>query len=336
MDHIKTHFDKYLLALAGLILAAWAIHLVGESSALPEQFTPPKEMQSGAAFVPEKKIAQFKADLENMNRHQIWEDASGSLFVSREYILQDGRLVDIMQGDEEIFPGIPNQWLKDNRLDYTDKKLLERDPDDDGYTNLEEFRAGTDPNDSNSHPAPWTKLRVVAVKKQNLNITFQTVTDESGGEVREVQINTITPEDSSDRRGVTKFYKIGDVIKISERQPSGVTVETPTPFKFVRAENKQDAYSEPDIILQNIADGKEIRLEKEKVTPSPYPRVTLKDTRNGQEQVVRVGDDFTIADSGTYKLIDATEEKAQIKNLKTEEVHVIQRETSTAAPQPHQ
>lgn len=334
MDHIKAHYDKYLLALAGLLLLGWAILLMSNSSALPEQFAPPQEMKAGAAFVPEKLIAQFKSDLESMNRHQTWEDAPGSLFVCREYILQDGRLVDIMQGDAEIFSGIPNQWLKDNRLDYTDKKLLERDPDNDGYTNLEEFLAGTNPNDPSSHPAPWTKLRIVGIKPQNLNITFQTVTDYNGDEVREVQINTITPGESSDRRGVTKFYKIGDVIKISERQPSGVMVETPTPFKFVRAQ-RQEATGDQEIFLQNTADGKEIRLEKEKVTQSPYPRVTLKDTRNSQEQVVRVGDDFTLENAGTYKLIDATAEKAHIKDLKTEEIHAIQRETSPAAPLPH-
>lgn len=334
MDHIKDHYDKYLLAAAGLALTVWALYLAGSSSSLRERFTPPPHVQNGAAFAPDAQIAQFHADFENMKKHQLWEESPGSLFVSREYILQDGRLIDIMQGDVEIFPGIPNQWLKEHNLDYTDKKLLERDPDNDGYTILEEFLAGTNPNDPASHPAPWTKLRLVAIKPEQLRITFQTVSDDSGDEVREVQINTINPGDSSNRRGVTKFYKIGEAIKIVERQPSGATVETPTPFKFVRAQMR-GTRNEPEIFLQNTADGKEILLEREKVVESPYPQATIQDTRTGQEFVIRVGDDFPLEGVGTYKLIDATEEKAQIRDLQTEETHAIPRGASTTTPLPH-
>ena len=327
MDQLKAHYEKFLLIAGGVLLAGAALYLAGEHGSLAERFTTPDIVRRGAAFEHDKRIAQLKADRAMMDKQQAWDEAPGSLFVSREYIQQDGRLIDIMQGDAEIFPGIPNKWLKQHNLDYSDRKLPERDPDGDGYTNLEEFLAQTNPKDPASHPAAWTKVRLAAIKQEQLRIKFQTVTDSEGDDIKEVQINTISPGDTSARKGVTKFYKIGESIKISERGASGGTVETETPFKFVRAQMR-GANGEPEIVLQNTADGREIRLEREKVKDSPYALVTLKDTRTGQEFQLRSGDDFELPEAGRYKLIDVTEEKAQIKDLRTEEICAIPREVA--------
>jgi hypothetical protein len=43
-------------------------------------------------------------------------------------------------------------WFKKYHLDLNDPKMLDADPDGDGFTNREEFLAGTDPLDPNSHP----------------------------------------------------------------------------------------------------------------------------------------------------------------------------------------
>ncbi len=333
MEQLKAHYEKLLLAAAGIVLAVAAVYMAGDSGSLGERFTRPNIVRTGAAFEADKKIEQFKADRVSMDKHQAWDEASGSLFVSREYVQQDGRLIDIMQGDAEIFPGIPNKWLKQHNLDYSDRSLPERDPDADGYTNLEEFRAQTNPRDPASHPAAWTKLRLIGIKQEQLRIKFQTVTDSEGDTIKEVQINTISPGDTSSRKGVTKFYKIGDSIKISERDASGATVETETPFKLVRAQMR-GPNGDPEIILQNTADGREIRLEREKVKDSPYSLVTLKDARTGQEFQLRGGDEFELPEAGRYKLIDVTEEKAQIRDLRTEEICTVPREAVVVTPAP--
>lgn len=61
--------------------------------------------------------------------------------------------------------GMPDNWEVDNELNpLIDDSAL--DPDGDGYTNLDEYLAGTDPQDSGSNPAP-TPGPPVAVPEYN-------------------------------------------------------------------------------------------------------------------------------------------------------------------------
>ena len=60
-----------------------------------------------------------------------------------------------------VHPPIPNIWWLDNRIDPGFGDSPARDPDQDGFTNLEEYDAKTDPNNSKSHPPLVAKLKFV-------------------------------------------------------------------------------------------------------------------------------------------------------------------------------
>lgn len=331
MDLLKANYDKFLLMAAGLVLGAVALFVAGDASSIGERFVQPQFLRSGAPFAPDQTIANLEKDRATMDTRTDWKEAPGSLFVSREYIVRDGRLIDILQGDEEIFPGIPNKWIQQYRLDYSDAKLPERDTDEDGFTNLEEFLAQTNPRDPASRPPAWTKLRLSGSKLEKLRFIFNAVTDSEGDTIKEVQINTIGGGDSSATSGRTMFYKIGAPVTIAERDAAGRQVNTPTPFKVLRAEMR--ANGEPAVVLQNTADGKEIALDLGKVKDSPYALATLKDTRSGQEFQLRTGEEFEMPDGGgRYKLIDVTEEKAQIRSFRTDEICAVPRETADTPP----
>jgi hypothetical protein len=79
------------------------------------------------------------------------------LFVTRE---APDKPVDLIK-DGPIHPPIPNSWWLENRLDPGYADSPSRDPDEDGFTNLEEFKAGTDPTDLKSHPPLIAKLMYV-------------------------------------------------------------------------------------------------------------------------------------------------------------------------------
>lgn len=89
----------------------------------------------------------------------------------------DGRAVDLFTGvplfiassapdvavdllkSPPIHPPIPNTWWIEHRLDPGYADSPSRDPDDEGYTNLEEFEGKTDPTDPASHPPFIAKLK---------------------------------------------------------------------------------------------------------------------------------------------------------------------------------
>jgi len=60
-----------------------------------------------------------------------------------------------------IHPPIPNRWFLDYRIDIGFADSPARDPDGDGFSNLEEFQAKTDPSDAKSHPPLIAKLSYV-------------------------------------------------------------------------------------------------------------------------------------------------------------------------------
>lgn len=66
--------------------------------------------------------------------------------------------IDLLK-DPDVHPPIKNLWWIENRLDPGFADSPDRDPDEDGFSNLEEFLAGTDPNSSESHPPLIVKLK---------------------------------------------------------------------------------------------------------------------------------------------------------------------------------
>jgi len=68
--------------------------------------------------------------------------------------------LDLMKG-EPVHPPIPNTWWVENRLDPGFADSPNRDPDSDGFSNLEEFTAKTNPNNDKSVPSLIAKLMYI-------------------------------------------------------------------------------------------------------------------------------------------------------------------------------
>ena len=79
------------------------------------------------------------------------------LFISS---LAPEKPIDLLK-DAPVHPPIPNIWWIENRLDPGFADSPNRDPDQDGFSNLEEFNAKTDPNSAKSLPSLIAKLMYV-------------------------------------------------------------------------------------------------------------------------------------------------------------------------------
>jgi hypothetical protein len=85
--------------------------------------------------------------------------------------------------------GIPNGWALQYGLDPLNPAEANEDPDGDGFSTLQEYLAGTNPNDPNSSP-----FRITAIARQGSDvlITWTTV----GGKTNVVQVSTGTANGS--------------------------------------------------------------------------------------------------------------------------------------------
>ncbi len=80
--------------------------------------------------------------------------------------------------------GIPDWWKRQYGLDIFSRTLAHTDIDGDGFTVLQEFRAGTDPTDADSHPPVDVLLRVRSLDGTRLPIRFMGRIDLGQGRVK--------------------------------------------------------------------------------------------------------------------------------------------------------
>jgi len=165
MSWFSQNYEK--AAIGGAAVAALGFVLLGWSKvgSVPNDFAAaPKGSGNSNPAVPSADLVA-KA-VASLGLSRTWNQAE-----------VDGRPVDLFTGiplflkkDEPtkafdpyksppIHPPIPNIWWIQHNLDPGFADSPGRDADDDGFTNLEEFLAKTDPNDSKSHPPLINKLK---------------------------------------------------------------------------------------------------------------------------------------------------------------------------------
>ena len=302
MDWIKSNYERAILgflALALLVcsgLAAWlAVSFSGN-------FADRKNLKAPNNTIPSldtKAIAEASALASSPSRLTSHE---GSLLTSRVYVLKDGALVDPMESDVPIHPPIKNAWIQKNGLDFSDAALKDQDPDGDGFTNLDEFNGGTDPNDPNSHPPFHTKLRLLKFVSKPFVLRFN---GDSGDNTYTINSKTL--------KARTQFLKIGEMIKGA-------------PYKVIGYEKKSTNINDMDVdvselTIQNTETGQKIALVYNKETNDPTSYGEFVFLLDGTKITVKKDDEFTLKPEPNrkFKLIDISSQEAQIQDTSTGE-----------------
>jgi hypothetical protein len=314
MDWIKKHYDGVVLLLVAILCLAVAGWALSRIFGVEDLFTDRNSSKPRDNTIAPANVEPLAAGVASLKALPKWDGHDGSLFASRIYILKEGELVDPIEGDRPLHPPVPNEWLLRYDLDYTQSDILEADPDTDGFTILEEWRASTDPTDEDSVPPYWTKLRVQDFEQIPFKVKFSGSPD--GGE-------TFTINFIDDRSRPTQFLTLGEEIDIA-----GV------PYTLAKFEPKteMDNNFERDVselILEDKASGQRIVLVKDQIVNSPTSFGSFLNLIDGQvTEKIQIGDTFSVqqAPDIKYRLDEITAERAIVTKESTGEKLEIPRQ----------
>ena len=169
------------------------------------------------------------------------------------------------------------------------------DLDSDGFTNLEEISAKTDPKDSGSLPDPVVKLRVAAIRAVPFYLRFVSTSVFGDGSIR-FQLNLQTLER-------TYFVKPGDVVlgyKVDQYDPKGADGET--------------------LMMIRQSDKRPVRLVKGKPVTEQELAILFVNLidRSPVRPPQRLNDVFVLR-GVEYKVVDIRRESVIIQGVKTGE-----------------
>ena len=129
----------------------------------PMRLEPPS-IQDPGCYIPERRVQCVNKDC----RKPIPLDAEKCVFCGVEQP-KAAPVQEILDADED---GMPDKWEVKYGLNPQNADDAKEDMDGDGFTNLEEFVAGTDPRDPKSHPDLVTLLRVSDVHGKRMPFIF--------------------------------------------------------------------------------------------------------------------------------------------------------------------
>ena len=298
MDWVRAHYERVLLISAAVLLFLSSILIWRNAARFSSQLAVMPPAPSLKSVSPLATAQELQAAAEKLHRPPQWTFGGRSgLFVPEKHFIGANGLPATLQ-TTEVHPPVPNEWLEQFGLPIADADVLEQDPDNDGFSNLEEWQGHTNPTDRNSHPEYYTKLKLKSAVEEPFRLVFSSWVGDTYG------INTI------DLKQPTQFLRVGDSIK-------------GTRFKIVKFLKKYEPnkygtnVDVSELTLEQVETKEQLTLIKEKVAMSPESVATFVYTWGGrQEFQVRKDQEFSLKPQVQikYKLVDVDPAKAVIVN----------------------
>lgn len=312
MEWLKINYEKAILGVAALALLVCGGLIIGSVQGFPEQFVGRDSSKPKDNNIKPYPVETIRSASAKVSKPQSWNVHDGSLFVSRPYVLTKNAsgaevLIDPTESEADLHPPIKNSWLLKYDLPYWETDVKDQDPDEDRFSNLDEFLADTDPRDKNSVPPYYSKLRL----KKFIPVPFRLTFTSSPDDGKTFSINT------KDRGGKTQFLELGQMIE-------------GTPYKLLSYEPKKEMKNEMEVdvselTIENTETKQKIVLVLRKEANDPTSFGEFLYLYDNSTFKVKKDDEFTLAPETDhkYKLIDISEAEALIKDLKSGEQHKI-------------
>jgi len=298
MNWVRANYDRVLLIAAMLLLLLCAISIWRNAAGFRTTYAamPPGPPLKSAS--PSAKALELDAANKKLQQPPQWVFGGRSgLFVPEKHFIGANGVPATLQ-TTMVHPPVPNEWLEQSGLPLQDAGVLDQDPDNDGFTNLDEWAGHANPTDGNSHPDYATKLKLKSSGQEPFLLVFSSWVGDT------YAINTI------DLKQPTQFLKVGDTI-------------AGTRFKIVKFDEKYQPnqygtkVDVSELTLQELVNGEQLTLTKEKVATSPESVAAFVYSWQGrQEFEVRKDQEFSLKPQMQikYKLVDVEPAKAVIVN----------------------
>ncbi len=164
--------------------------------------------------------------------------------------------------------GMTDEWEKKYGFNPLDGADADADPDEDGFTNLEEFQAGTDPKDPKSHPDYLADLRLdPALNQKFTQLSFESAYKTPNG----LKLTFKDPRFVKVNGSGSVSVKEGEEIRLDDVRSTRKGAKTVTTgFKVEKYEQKtrkvkiaggmEKTVDASTVTLKRIADGKLVKL----------------------------------------------------------------------------
>ena len=262
---LASHYDRVCAAVGVLALAAAAVFLffvyqgsdpetaVADAVESVERMRPTETGVSAVDMLPYERSVRLMENPPTVN--EVKAGSANFLASERRVVCRNESCHKAIPGDVKAFPvcpfcgekqeaqkpvvldsdgdGMPDEWERKFGLDPNDPADADGDLDNDGFTNLEEFLAGTDPKDSASHPDYLDSLKVsLPLKSTYLPFVFTKATKIPSGWRCEFYFPGLKDDYGRSGRAVTAV--IGEEIGHGTKSPSGYVLKS-----FEQKEEKQ-------------------------------------------------------------------------------------------------
>jgi len=304
---ISKKWEKIVLLVVALLALFLAQSYIRQSMAYGSKF----EIQ---AVTPSDELPEMEKETVVTSRNLVEQKSLWTppelgdpprqipLFKSITIVEIQGKLIDMTDPKaEKIRPPASNQWLLDNELDFLSSNVLQQDPDDDGFTSLEEWNAKTSPRDPASHPPFADKLVLAARRQKNYILEFAANPDAERFQIIRHPSSGVPRDTFIMRKGETSpdnQFRIDAYEKKEATNQLGIKVDA------------------SELAITYLPDGRSVKLVKRERETIPTYFAEFKLNLKGPSEVFHVKKDETfrlpIDPETAYKLIDITPEKAVV------------------------
>lgn len=170
MQNRQGNYEKTILIISSLLAIGVAVFLILESQGFEESLTLPQGFSKNDLNAPASQ--KVKDATETMKKKYSWlspvrNEKAVPLNKSVMLVMKDGKLFDLLLPEPKLREPMTNLFLTGDLTKNPPEAQLpnifspnigQLDADSDGFSNLEEFTAKTDPRDASSMPPYTNKL----------------------------------------------------------------------------------------------------------------------------------------------------------------------------------